>query len=262
MPEPGVSSEGRESAPLRHGSTGLMSCSRRRLLAGGLAAGLAAVGAACERTPAGAPEAVATLVPPALRPPITYVALGASDAAGVGVEDPSRDGWVHVLARRLPQPARLVNLGIPGIKLREAINVALPPALEARANLVTVWLVVNDVLGGVQLSEYRADLDRLLRELRTHVQAYIAVGNVPKAPEQARYLGLPPSRQRVLAQAWNEVIAAVATEHEAILVDLYTRWPLPENPRFIGPDGLHPTAAGYRSLAETFLSVLQEQRIV
>jgi lysophospholipase L1-like esterase len=193
---------------------------------------------------------------------LTYVALGASDAAGVGVEDPQRDGWVPILGRRLPQPARVINLGIPGVRLQEALEVELPPALDAQPDLITVWLVVNDVLGGVPLGQYRAALGRLLGELRAGTRAAIAVGNVPDAPAQSAYLGVPPAVRPGLTAAWNDAIAGAVQEHGLLLVDLYRRWPVPDHPEYIGPDGLHPTATGYRTLAETFLQVLRERRIV
>jgi acyl-CoA thioesterase-1 len=200
--------------------------------------------------------------PTRLRPPLTYVALGASDAVGVGVDDPDRDGWVSVLHRALPSPTRLVNLGIPGIRLSGALAVELPPALEARPDLVTVWLAVNDVLGGVALDAYRADLDRLLGALRGQTGAFVAVGNVPDAPETRRYLGMEPGERRRVAAAWNETIAAATERHGALLVDLHARWPTARHPEYIGLDGLHPTALGYRALAETFRSALREQRVV
>lgn len=214
------------------------------------------------RPSAAAPPAVDTTPTPALKGPLTYVALGASDAAGVGVDYPARDGWVPVLARRLPQPTRLVNMGIPGIRLREALQVELPPTLDARPDLITVWLVVNDVLGGVQLEQYSADLNRLLSQLRAGTQARIALGNIPNAPEASRYLGLPASERRVLTKAWNDAISDRAAAHGAVLVDLFTRWPLLEHPEYIGSDGLHPTVAGYQTLADTFFQVLREQRII
>ena len=199
---------------------------------------------------------------PALKPPLTYVAIGASDAAGVGVEDPQRDGWVPVLTRRLPQPTRLVNLGIPGVRLFEALEVELPPALEAKPHLVSIWLVVNDILTGISLDRYRADLDRLLGALRSVQGVKIAVGNVPNAPDSLPYLGLPPAERRAVAETWNAAIAATTAAHGATLVDLFRRWPLREHPEYIGPDRLHPTTAGYRALAETFHTVLTEDRIV
>jgi acyl-CoA thioesterase I len=209
-----------------------------------------------------APGSGGAAPPPLLEAPLTYVAVGASDAAGVGVEDAARDGWVPVLGRRLPQPAKVVNLGIPGIRLQEALEVELPPALDARPNLVTVWLVVNDVLSGVPLDRYRAGLDRLVGELRSASGAQVAVGNVPNAPEQSAYLGVPPGVRPALTAAWNEAIAQVAEAHGAVLVDLYRLWPVVEHPEYVGPDGLHPTVEGYRVLADTFHSVLRERRII
>jgi lysophospholipase L1-like esterase len=226
-------------------------------LAGGVA-GLSssAILSSCER-------AAATLQPDVrLKPPITYVAIGASDAAGVGVEDPQRDGWVPVLFGQLPKPAKLVNLGIPGIKLHEAIEVELPPALDANANLITVWLVVNDVLGGVTLDQYQADLDRLLGTFQRSTNAVVAVANIPDAGESTPYLGIPPAQRRAISAQWNDTIAATVQAHDALLVDLFARWPVAQHPEYIGPDGLHPTVAGYRALAATFLAVLHEQKIV
>jgi lysophospholipase L1-like esterase len=193
---------------------------------------------------------------------LTYVALGASDAAGVGIEDGARDNWVAVLGRQLPQPAKVVNLGIPGIRLEEAIAVELPPALDASPQLITVWLVVNDILAGVPLERYRASLERLLSELRAGSGARVAVGNVPNAPQQSTYLGIPAAARALLTAGWNDAIAQVTKAQGAILVDLHARWPVVEHPEYIGPDGLHPTVAGYRTLAETFLLVLREQRVV
>ena len=233
-----------------------------------LSGGLLGSAAACAR-PGGAGTGALPAAPapaptptPALRAPLTYAALGASDAVGVGVENPARDAWVAVLGRSLPQPARVVNLGIPGIRLREALEVEVPPALDARPDLVTVWLVVNDILGGVAPEQYRADLDRLLSQLRSGTEAYVAVGNVPDAPPGSHYLGLGASERRQLTESWNAVIAGSTQAHGAVLVDLFNRWPVPEHPHYIGPDGLHPTVAGYRSLAEVFLQVLREQRII
>jgi lysophospholipase L1-like esterase len=231
------------------------------------AATVAAAAAACalpsaQNAPPNASPRAAGTATPAVRPPLTYVALGASDAAGVGVEDPQRDGWVPVLARRLPQPTRLVNLGIPGVRLFEALEVELPPAIEAQPHLVTIWLVVNDILTGLPLDRYRADLDRLLSTLRGQTTARVAIANVPSAPDSLGYLGLAPSERRAVAETWNATIATAASAHGATLVDLNRAWPLMEHPEYIGPDRLHPTAAGYRALAETFHRVLADAHIV
>lgn len=188
--------------------------------------------------------------------------MGASDAAGVGVDRPSVDGWVPVLGRMLPQPVRVVNLGIPGIRLREAAIVEIGPALEAKPSLITIWLVVNDILNSVNLAAYSADLDALLLRLKAETAAEIAVGNVPDAPDGSGYLGLPDGPRRQVATRWNGVIGEAVAKHGVTLIDLWSRWPVRANPKFIGPDGLHPTVAGYRALAQVVRDTLREANVV
>ena len=194
--------------------------------------------------------------------PLTYVAIGASDTVGWGVSDRARDGWVPALARALPQPAQVVNLGVGGTRLRAALTQQLPRAIEAQPDLVTIWLVVNDVLGGVSLRQYRDDLNHLLGALRTHTSAVVAVANAPYPPAALDPWGFPEVIKRAVTTRWNAVISDATRRHGAIGVDLYRRWSLTEHPEFIGPDGLHPTHAGYRALASTFLATLREHAVL
>jgi lysophospholipase L1-like esterase len=197
-----------------------------------------------------------------LTAPLTYVAIGASDAVGMGTRDPAREGWVPLLAQQLPPGTRLVNLGIPGVALHDAVDQALPRAVAAQPGLITVWLVVNDVLAGVPLDRYRADLERLIGGLRSGTKAEIALGNLPDPPGDMGGVQIPAVVRRTIIGQWNDAIAATARAHDAVLVDLYRRWPVGEHPEFIGPDGLHPTAAGYRALAEVFVTTLREARLL
>ncbi len=236
---------------------------RRGLLArtflGGIAStALPAISGCTAFAPAPAPE----MADAKIKGPITYVAMGASDAAGVGVERPSQDGWVPVLGRLLPPATRVVNLGIPGIRLREAAAVEAGPAIEAKPHLITIWLVVNDILGNVPLAAYRSDLDALLIRLKSETSAEIAIGNVPDSPDNSGYLGLPATQRRVIANQWNAAIAEIVARHQLTLIDLWTKWPVRENPEYIGPDGLHPTVLGYRVLAETVRLALRDAKIV
>jgi lysophospholipase L1-like esterase len=194
--------------------------------------------------------------------PLTYVAIGASDAVGWGVPDRDRDGWVAVFRQRLPQPAELVNLGVGGTLLHEAIQYQLPRAVSAQPDLITIWLVVNDVIAGVPLDQYKANLHRMLRELREKTKAVIAIGNAPYPPATLDPWGFPEIIKRTVAGRWNSVIAGAARTHGAILVDLYRHWPLAHHPEFIGPDGLHPTVSGYQALAEAFFATLHDHRVV
>jgi lysophospholipase L1-like esterase len=152
-----------------------------------------------------------------------------------------------------------VNLGVPGILLHRAVEVELPVALDARPTLVTVWLAVNDLAAGVPLPQYRHDLGVLLRTLRHATHARVLIANVPDLtllPAFRAYHGLGP-----VVVAWNAAIAAEARAHGAILVDVYAHWrDLALHPEYVGPDGLHPTAEGYRRLAELFWRVYRASR--
>src|SRR5512146_2728109 len=109
----------------------------------------------------------------------TYVAIGASDAFGVGADDPADDNWPTALSHLLGSDAHLVNLGIPGETVAEARRTELPVALDAKPSLVTVWLGVNDIVQSVSVKEYETQLEALLRALQQRTHARVFVGNIP-----------------------------------------------------------------------------------
>jgi len=184
--------------------------------------------------------------------PLTYVAIGASDAVGVGANDPETEGWVPRLGARLGPNVRVVNLGVSGSTLAQALDEQLGPALDARPDVVTVWLAVNDLNAQVPLAQYAADLDTLLGRLEaTH--AKVLVGNVPDVGRLAAYRGVDPGPLDADVSRWNQAIADTAARHGATLVDLYARWQeVADHPEYLSQDGFHPSADGYARLAEVF----------
>ncbi len=189
--------------------------------------------------------------------PISYVALGASDAVGVGAADPEREGWVPRLFERLPEGSRLANLGVSGSRLDQALEQQLPVAVAAQPDLVTVWLAVNDLNARVPLEKYASNLDRLLGAL-SGTGATVLVGNVPDVALLPAYRSADNSQIRREVSRWNAAIAASADRHGAVLVDLYGSWSeLAEHPELISADGFHPSAAGYERLADLFWRSLQ-----
>src|SRR5690242_18592232 len=94
---------------------------------------------------------------------ITYVAIGASDTFGVGTDDPYEENWATDLAALLGSShIHLINLGIPGITAHDALRLELPIALDAHADLITIWLGVNDIAANVSTNSYANDLNTLL----------------------------------------------------------------------------------------------------
>src|SRR5689334_18226031 len=92
-----------------------------------------------------------------------YVAVGASDAVGVGARRPRTDAWPRLLYRRaFPRSTQFVNLGVSGATAASALAGQVPRAERLAPDVVTVWLVVNDVIAGVALDDYEAALDELV----------------------------------------------------------------------------------------------------
>src|SRR5579864_7563853 len=111
--------------------------------------------------------------------PVTYVALGASDAVGVGSNSPGSQGYVPLIAAHLPKGSHLINLGISGIRLHRALMQELPLTLTISPDLVTIWLVANDFVDGVPYDAYMRDLNTLLQQLHTNTHALIVMANLP-----------------------------------------------------------------------------------
>jgi acyl-CoA thioesterase-1 len=184
--------------------------------------------------------------------PLTYVALGASDAVGVGARDPETDGWVPRLGAKFGPKVRVVNLGVSGSTLAQALDEQLGPAVDAQPDIVTVWLAVNDLNARVPLEQYAIDLDTLLTRL-SETHARVLVGNVPDLGRLASYRGVDPSALQAEVDRWNQVIADTTARHGATLVDLFSTWrEVAEHPEYLSADGFHPSSEGYQALADVF----------
>lgn len=190
------------------------------------------------------------------RPP-TYVAIGASDAVGVGARDPERDSYVTRLAERLPPGSKVANLGVSGSRLDQALEQQLPVAEGMHPDLVTVWLAVNDLNGRVPLERYAAELDALLAGFDGS-GATVLVGNVPDLALLPAYRAVDPSLLEAQVGAWNDAIASVVRRHGDVLVDLRAlSREQAAHPEYVGPDGFHPSSEGHDRLAELFWQALQ-----
>jgi lysophospholipase L1-like esterase len=185
------------------------------------------------------------------------VAIGASDAVGVGAANPETDSWVPRFGARLGPGVRIVNLGVSGSTLSQALREQLGPALDAQPDVVTVWLAVNDLNARVPLEQYAADLDTLLGQLDS-AHARVLVGNVPDLAALAAYRGLDPTTVGAEVDRWNAVIAAATARHGDTLVDLHAHWQeIAEHPEYLSSDGFHPSSAGYQALADVFAQALE-----
>jgi acyl-CoA thioesterase I len=202
------------------------------------------------------------------------VAVGASDTAGVGADDPVRQSWPAVLHRRTLDGAEYVNLGVSGSTVAQAVRDQLPAAVAAEPDVATVWLAVNDVLSLVPVATYERQLATLVSELRRGGRTTVLVGNVPaleRLPAVRACLagassdaaaGGPQCRlpvvltvadvRRVVA-GYNAAVARVAAASGAVLVDLSQEQDVAG---LTSSDGFHPSTAGHRRIAREFAARL------
>jgi lysophospholipase L1-like esterase len=190
----------------------------------------------------------------------TLVVLGASDAFGIGTYDPDRENWPMWLARDLPQPIHLVNLGIPGATLAQAQQEELPIATAQRPSILVLWLVVNDIIADVPLATYSAQLRATLATIKaSSPNTHIFVGNVPDLTQLPYFDGREPVGLRAQIDAWNAEIARDCAAEGVALADLASAWgQFTEHPEYISPDGLHPSDEGARALGDFFDIVIRQ----
>ena len=155
----------------------------------------------------------------------------------------------------------MVNLGISGIRLHEALSEELPIALSTSPKLVTVWLVVNDFVGGVSYEVYIQDLNTLLAQLHANTHASLVMANLPDLTRLPAFSSLSFSQKAqmlVQIKRWNTGIATAAAHYGVRLADLFSHGSeLTAHPEYISGDGFHPSPLGYVRLANIFWAAIE-----
>jgi acyl-CoA thioesterase I len=209
-----------------------------------------------------ASTALAPLVPHrTIAPTATpvYIAVGASDAFGVGTDDPLTQSWPHDIATKLNPAPHLINLGIPGATVNLATRAELPIVLAIQPMLVTVWLGVNDFDDRVPLATFEQQLQSLLRQMTQMPMSQVFVGNLPDLALLPHFASWDQSALNTQVNAWNAAIRNACTVTGAHLVDIYARWnDLTTHPEYLGPDHFHPSTLGAQKIADLFVSEITQ----
>lgn len=186
-----------------------------------------------------------------------YLALGASDATGIGAL-PLTDGYVYLITRELDRHIHgvfLVNLGVPGARIdliKEQVRVA--KQLGTTADLVTLWTGANDLVNGDDPKDFQEQLRALLGIVKENISRTLVVGNLPDLMMLSRFRTSPsPSVTPARIDAFNRAIAEETRAAGGILVDLHAS---PARDELVfDVDGFHPNNAGHREIAQQFLQV-------
>lgn len=187
-----------------------------------------------------------------------YLALGASDATGVGAS-PLSEGYVFRIKRELDKRvpgAVLVNLGVPGARIdliREQVRIATQ--VNTKGNLVTLWTGTNDLVHGDDPKTFQENLRFVLQNVRKSISKSVVVANLPDLTQLPRFRSDPsPVVTIERVQAFNRAIEQEARAADASLVNLFAQ-PVRDD-LVVDLDGFHPNDAGHREVARLFLQVI------
>ncbi|MGW5381775.1 SGNH/GDSL hydrolase family protein [Nocardia sp. NPDC003963] len=187
-----------------------------------------------------------------------YAVLGDSIAQGVGDASAGyRDiGWsdrvAEILAAANPGVSYL-NTGRIGATTGQLLDEQLARVLDFRPDLVHVSC------GGNDLFHPGGDTDRLRANLDTAFSALAATGaqlcafTVADVWEPARMTPMRPMRARMAEL--NDIVHAVATRYDAVLVDFWAH-PLRLRPDLMSADLIHFTTSGHAVVATEMVRAL------
>ncbi len=146
----------------------------------------------------------------------------------------------------------VVNSGEPGERILDGAQ-RFPSAFDASRPEVVLLMEGANGLPGVG-PDISASLMRIMVLGARNGRARAFVGSmIPQVP------GRPRATTPVFELLnYNRTLQQMSIEEGATFVDLYNAM-LPEAATLIGSDGLHPTEAGYRRIADLFLAAIRAQ---
>ena len=191
-----------------------------------------------------------------------YVALGDSYTIGTSVRPGER--WPDRLVATLggqEGPLELVaNLGVNGYTSADLIRDELPALDRLRPGFASVLIGVNDVVQGVPLEAYEANLGTILTVLLERLPAdrivTVAIPDYTVTPAGADFGD--PQQQHAGIVAANATLARLADERGIAYVDIFDLSLRARDDRsLVADDGLHPSGAQYALWVERIASVVE-----
>jgi acyl-CoA thioesterase-1 len=196
---------------------------------------------------------------------LRYVALGDSYTIGTSVGAGERwpDQLVAAVAARAadgPSLDLVANLGVNGYTSADLIRDELPALAGLRPEFVTVLIGVNDVVQGVPLAAYRANVAQILDALLERVAAdgilAVAIPDYTVTPAGADY-GDPRQQHEAIVAA-NDTMARQAAARGIAYADTFDLSLRAATDRtLVADDGLHPSGAQYALWVERLVPIVE-----
>ena len=144
----------------------------------------------------------------------------------------------------------VINSGQPGERILDGLA-RFPSAFAASGAEVVLIMEGANGLPGVG-PDISTGVMRIMVQAAKEGRARVFVGSmIPQVASRPR--GNTPAFELV---GYNTILQIMCTQEGVTYVDLYNAM-LPNADTLIGSDGLHPTEAGYRRIAELFFAALK-----
>jgi acyl-CoA thioesterase I len=182
--------------------------------------------------------ALAILSPTVSAEERVIIAFGDSLTAGLGVS--AEESYPARLQARLGAEGyhyRVVNAGVSGDTTAGGLR-RVDWALRLRPDVVIVELGANDALRGQDLSAVRTNLDQLVARFQSAGARVLIAG-----------MRLPLNYGDRYGAEFQRLFATVAKQRGAALMPFFLDG-VGGDPRLNQPDGIHPTADGYRLIVD------------
>jgi acyl-CoA thioesterase I len=181
--------------------------------------------------------AVLALVDPAGAAERVIVAFGDSLTAGLGVTpDDSYPAQLQAKLHAEGYAYRVVNAGVSGDTTAGGLR-RVDWALKNKPDVAIVALGANDALRGQDLASVRANLEAIVARFQKAGVRVLVAG-----------MEVPPNYGARYAAEFRRLYADVARKRGAALMPFLLDG-VAGDPRLNQPDGIHPTAEGYRIVA-------------
>jgi lysophospholipase L1-like esterase len=183
---------------------------------------------------------------------VRIAALGDSLTYGWMVEKGYSDFLQDMLRAKYPAAAiQCINSGIPGDTAEGGLRRLKEQVIDAHPDLVFVQFALNDAFIGCTLAEFEKNIalivDRLQKETAAEVLLLTSVA-------------LADPDEDSMALQYYERLEQVAQQRSVSIARVHAYWKDKAGGNFDGllqADGVHPTAAGYRLMAEAIMQALQ-----
>ena len=176
----------------------------------------------------------------------TIIALGDSLTEGYGVKE--KEAYPARLERKLHEAGyhwRVINAGISGETSGETLA-RLSRVVELKPAAVILETGVNDGFQGLEPLVIRKNIEEIVQTLKKHGVAVVLAG-------MRMFDNLRPGYNAAFAAIYPEV----ALKHDLILIPCFLEG-VAGDPSLNRLDGIHPTAKGYRIVADTVYPYLMK----